>query len=111
MAKFHGRVGYSAEQAETSPGVWEDTIVEKRYSGDVVRNSRQSREGQNLNNDLSVGNSISIVADAYAYEHFFAMRYVEWSGVLWTVSNVEVQRPRLILQLGEVYHGPQVGTS
>ncbi len=107
MAKFHGRVGYSAAQAETSPGVWTDTIVERMYSGDILRNTRLSREGQNLNNDLSVGNSISIVADAYANEHFFAMRYVEWSGVLWTVSNVEVQRPRLILQLGEVYNGPQ----
>lgn len=110
MAKFHGRVGYSSEQAETSPGVWEDTIVEKTYSGDVIRNTRQSREGQNLNNDLSVGNSISIVADAYANEHFFAILYVEWAGVLWTVSDVEVQRPRLILRLGEVYHAPQGGT-
>jgi hypothetical protein len=110
MGKFHGRVGYSGEQTETSPGVWEDTIVERQYSGDVVRNSRGLREGQNLNNDLSVGNSISIVADAYANEHFFAMRYVEWAGVLWTVTNVEVQRPRLILQLGEVYHSPQGGT-
>ncbi len=104
MAKFHGRVGYG-EQAETSPGVWEDVIVEKVYSGEVIRNTRIFREGENLNNNLSVGNSISIVADAYANEHFFAMRYVEWAGSFWTVTNVEVQRPRLILQLGEVYNG------
>ena len=106
MARFHGRVGYG-QQLETSPGVWEDIIVEFLYSGDVVRNSRSFREGENLNNDLSVGNSISIVADAYASEHFFAMRYVEWAGVLWTVVDVEVQRPRLLLRLGEVYNGPQ----
>jgi len=104
MAKFHGRVGYG-HQSETSPGVWEDAIVEKVYSGDVIRNTRSFREGENLNNNLSVGNSISIVADAYANEHFFAMRYVEWAGALWTVSDVEVQRPRLILRLGEVYNG------
>lgn len=104
MARFHGRVGYG-HQSETSLGVWEDTIVEKVYSGDVIRNTRLSQQGENLNNDLSVSNSISIVADAYANEHFFAMRYVEWAGVLWTVSDVEVQRPRLILRLGEVYNG------
>ena len=106
MARFHGRVGYG-QQLETSPGVWEDVIVEFLYSGDIVRNSRSFREGENLNNDLSVGNSISIVADAYASEHFFAIRYVEWAGTLWTVADVEVQRPRLLLRLGEVYNGPQ----
>jgi hypothetical protein len=76
------------------------------YYGDVVRNSRQLRESDKVNYDLSVGNSISIVADPYASEHFFAIRYVEWAGALWTVSNVEVQSPRLILRLGEVYNGP-----
>jgi len=106
MARFHGRVGYG-QQLETSPGVWEDIIVEFLYFGDVVRNSRSFREGEHLHNDLSVGNSISIVADAYASEHFFAMRYVEWAGTLWTVVDVEVQRPRLLLRLGEVYNGPQ----
>ena len=106
MARFHGRVGYG-QQLETSPGVWEDVIVEFLYSGDIVRNSRSFREGENLNNDLSVGNSISIVADAYASEHFFAIRYVEWAGALWTVVDVEVARPRLLLRLGEVYNGPQ----
>jgi hypothetical protein len=105
MAKFHGKVGYGAPVAE-SPGVYVDGIVERSYYGDVIRNSRALSEGENLNQDISVGNSISIVADAYANEHFFAIRYVEWAGSLWTISNVEVQRPRLLLRLGEVYHGP-----
>jgi hypothetical protein len=106
MAKFYGRIGYG-QQIESAPGVWVDSIVERSYYGDVIRNSRRLTDGENLNKDLTVGNSISIVADAYASEHFFAIRYVEWAGELWTVSDVEVQRPRLILQLGEVYHGPQ----
>lgn len=105
MARFYGRVGYGV-QTETSPGVWEDVITERSYYGDVIRNTRQLREGENLNKDLSVQNSISIVADAYANDHFFAIRYVEWAGALWTVSDVEVQSPRLLLRLGEVYNGP-----
>ena len=105
MARFFGRVGYG-ETVETEPGVWVDQIVENSYYGDVVRNSRELREGENLNKDLSVQNSISIMADEYANEHFFAIRYVEWAGSLWTISSVEVQRPRLLLRLGEVYNGP-----
>lgn len=105
MAKFHGKVGYG-EQTETSPGVWEDVITEHTYYGDVIRNSRSLSDGENLNKDISVGNSISIVADAFAQDYFWAIRYVEWAGTLWTVTTVEVERPRLILQLGEVYNGP-----
>lgn len=108
MARFYGRIGYGEAQ-ESAPGVWVDEIVERSYYGDVVRNSRKLSEGENLNNDLSVENSISILADAYANDHFFAIRYVEWAGALWTVRKVEVQRPRLILWLGEVYNGPTAG--
>lgn len=105
MAKFYGKIGYG-DSSEGTPGVWTDEITERTYYGDVIRNSRSLREGEDLNKDLSVSNSISIVADAYADEHFFAIRYVEWAGTLWTVVEVEVQRPRLLLRLGEVYNGP-----
>jgi len=110
MARFFGRIGYG-ESVEKSPGVWVDEIVEYSYYGDVIRNARNLQQGENLNPDLSVQNSISIVADAYANEHFFAIRYVEWSGALWTVSSVEVQSPRLLLRLGEVYNGPTPGAT
>lgn len=105
MAKFFGKIGYGMSM-ETKPGVYEDVITEKSYYGDVVRNSRGVREGEKVNNDLTVGNSISIVADAYATEHFFAMRYIKWAGTLWIVDDVVVERPRLLLRLGGVYHGP-----
>lgn len=105
MAKFYGEVGYG-ESVEKAPGVYVDDIVEKQYYGDVVRNTRKLSDGTDINNDISVNNSISIVADAYANEHFFAIRYIRWMGSLWIVSDVEVQAPRLILRLGSVYNGP-----
>lgn len=104
MAKFYGEIGYG-ETVETVPGVWEDVIKERKYFGDVLRNTRGMHEGDKVNNDITVGNSISIVADAYAHEHFFAMRYIKWAGTYWTISDVEVQRPRLLLRLGGVYNG------
>lgn len=107
MAKFHGVVGYG-ETVETpeGSGVWIDSVIERSYYGDVVRNARSLQEGDKLNKDLTVSNSISIVADAYAHNHFFAIRYISWMGALWTVSEVEVQSPRLVLRLGGVYNGP-----
>jgi hypothetical protein len=91
--------------------VWSDVITEVEYYGDVIRNTRRLQEGEYLNNDLSVSNSISIVADAYANEHFFAIRYIKWAGALWTVSDVDAsQSPRLLLRLGGVYNGPTAAT-
>lgn len=107
MAKFYGEVGYAEDAVETTTGVWEDQIIEKSYYGDVVRNSRRLVEGEPINSDLTVGNSISIVSDAYANQHFHKIRYVKWDGVRWIVTDVEVQRPRLLLRLGGVYNGPE----
>lgn len=104
MAKFYGKIGYG-ESVETAPGVYEDVITELSYYGDVIRNTRQLQTGENLNSDITVNNSISIVADAYANEHFFAIRYIEWMGTLWSVTDVEVKSPRLILRMGGVYNG------
>lgn len=104
MAKFYGKIGYG-ESVETAPGVYEDVITELSYYGDVLRNTRQLQDGENLNSNITVSNSVSIVADAYANEHFFAIRYIEWAGTLWTVTDVEVKSPRLILRMGGVYNG------
>lgn len=105
MARFHGEVGYG-ESVEMTPGVWEDVVSEFPYYGDVVRNTRRLESTEGVNDNITVGNSISIVADQYAVDHIFAIRYIRWSGTLWTVTNVEVRSPRLILSLGEVYNGP-----
>lgn len=105
MAKFYGAVGY-AVNTEVAPGVWQDVMTEKAYYGDVTQVKRLLREGEGLNFDYLVQNAISIVADAYALQHFFAIRYLRWNGILWIVNSVDVQRPRLILRLGDVYNGP-----
>jgi hypothetical protein len=110
MAKFHGRIGFG-ETVEGTPGVYADNIIERSYYGDVIQNRSTLRQGDTLNKDFSVSNSISIVADAYARGHFFAIRYVEWAGELWAVTDVEAQLPRLTLQLGEVYNGPTSGAA
>lgn len=108
MAKFYGIVGYgeSVEEPEGS-GIFVDLITEVFYYGEVRKNTRKLDSNEDLNDDISVVNTISILADEYANEHFFAIKFVEWAGVAWTVTSVDAQRPRLLLTLGKVYNGPR----
>jgi len=104
MARYHGNVGY-AVQSETRPGVWVEVITERPYYGDVIRNNRRLQNGVSVNDNIVVSNEISIVADPYAYANFHTIRYAEFMGVLWKVTNVDVQRPRLVLSLGGEHVG------
>lgn len=107
--KFFGKVGYceSVNGSGERDGIWEDVVTEREYYGDVLSNNRRyDAHTDSVLDNLNVNNRISIVADAYAYEHFFQMKYVEWMDCKWKVTQVEVQRPRLILHVGGVYNGP-----
>ena len=105
MAKFYGPIGY-AVSTETRPGVWEDTIKERYYRGDVIRNNRRLQSSDKVNDDIEISNQISILADPFANGNFHAMRYVGFMGTRWKITEVEVSYPRLILTIGGVYNGP-----
>jgi hypothetical protein len=106
--RFHGAVGY-ASNVETTPGVWQEVITETQYTGDVIRNTRRleavSTEPPKTNADLSLGNSFSVMADDHAYANFMNMRYVQWEGLYWKITDVEVRRPRLVLTVGGLWDG------
>lgn len=105
MSKWYGTIGY-ATPVQTSPGVWSDEITERKYSGDLNRiNSRWSSNTDSTNDDLSINNQLSIVADPFAYQNFHTMKYAKFMGTKWKILNVDAsQRPRLILMLGGVYN-------
>lgn len=79
-------------------------MVERRYYGDLTRNTRRLQSSGNLNDNVTISNQISIVADPFANENFHAMRYAEFMGTKWKIASVEVQYPRLILELGDVFN-------
>ena len=110
MAKFYGPIGY-AERVETVPGVWKDVVVERNYSGDVVRLRRRLQGTENLNDDINISNEISIVADPYACQNFSKIKYIVWMGTAWKVPSVSVEYPRLILTIGGVYNGVRPETT
>lgn len=105
MARYYGKVGFIGETTETSPGIWEELLEARPYYGDVVRNVRRTDGSTQVNATVSVANQISVVADAFAFDHIYAIRYVEWGSTAWEVTSVEVEHPRLVLTLGGVYTG------
>lgn len=115
MARFHGVVGFihtEETDPENHPSVWEEVASERPYYGDVMRNTRRwDQNGNGTNDNLVINNTISIVADSYANQHLGAMRYVEWHGDFWNITNIEVQRPRIILTIGGLYNGPVANRS
>lgn len=106
MSKFYGKIGFE-ELSETSPSVYTPTIVERCYSGDLTRNYRRLDSGDGVNDDISLSNEISFVADPYALNHFHTIRYVVWHGARWKVTGAEEKFPRINLTIGGVYNGPE----
>ena len=103
MAKFYGVIGYVITN-EIEPGIYVEEIVESQYYGDVIKNTRRLQEGTKINDDITISNQVSIIADPFANNNFHAMRYVEFMGAKWKITNVEVQYPRLILTVGGLYN-------
>ena len=104
MGKWFGKIGY-AVTAETEPGLWEDTIVEREYYGDMISDRRKRQTSDEVNDNINLANVISIIADPFAYENCSRMVYAEIMGAKWKITDIEVQYPRLILTIGGVYNG------
>ena len=101
--KYFGSVGY-AETTQTSPGVWEEVITERQYYGDILQVHRRLDNNQQVNDDISISNKISIIADPFALDNFMNIRYVTWLEKKWKVSDVDVETPRLVFSLGGLYN-------
>lgn len=106
MTKFYGNIGF-VETVETDPGVYMEKAIEKPYKGDVLKNYRRwESSSDSTNGNFKVNNSIVILADKFAIDHSPRIRYVEWMGAYWEVTSIDVDRPRLTLELGGVYERP-----
>ena len=107
MAKFCGNIGY-VETIETEPGIWEEKVVERLYYGDILNGNFRYQPSNNVNDNINISNRISIVADSYATENTQRMKYVNYMGSKWKISDIDTNSyPRLILTVGGVYNGEQ----
>ena len=110
MSKWFGQIGY-AMQKETEPGIWEDKIVERDYYGDLLTDNRKRQTNNNVLDEITLSNMVSIIADPFAYNNCSCMAYAEIMGARWKISEVEVKPPRLNLTIGGVYNGNTPRTS
>ena len=102
--KWHGVIGYG-ETTETEPGIWTERITERVYSGEILRNTRMLQTSGQVNDNINISNSISIISDPYANKNFHSIKYVEFMGTNWNINSVEPKYPRLILTIGGAYNG------
>lgn len=103
MAKFYGIVGY-AVTVKDSNGVWREEFVERPYYGDVTKYSAGVKNSDKINSDINLTNNFSIVSDPYANENFMSIRYVEYLGVKWRVTDIQLEYPRILLITGGEYN-------
>lgn len=110
MTKYCGNIIF-VKTEETTPGIYKEVPVSRRYKGDVEKNWRRWETGERLNDNININNTLSIVADSFIYENLGMIRAVEWMGSYWEISSLEIKRPRLILEIGGLYNGPTPETS
>lgn len=102
MAKFSGKIGIQKEV--TVNGRTTKSISEVLVRGDLM-NFRNDFEGDKINNDITYGGTISIIAPTSINRIIHQIRYVVIWGVKWKVTGVKFQHPRIVLSLGGVYNG------
>lgn len=107
MAKYYGKIGF-AKLVEKEGSITEEQIVEKTYYGDVIRHGMSyNPSGEKLLDDIRLTDEISIVADHFAMENSYLMRYVTYLGAKWKIASFSVAYPRIIITFGGVYNGPE----
>ena len=54
--------------------------------------------------ESAVTSSSIAIADSFAKDNFHLMKYIEFEGTKWKITNVEVRYPRLNLTVGGIYN-------
>lgn len=103
MARFAGKIGF-VRTVEKEGSVWEEETIEKIYKGDIVRDARRWDKPTEVNDNLTISNEITIVADSYMEANWAFIKYVVWGSNKWKVNYIEINRPRIRLTLGGLYN-------
>lgn len=106
MNKWAGAIGFTKTvKSENKRSVWDEEITEKPYRGDILRNYRRNEHQQDgRNDDFTLNNQISVLSDTFMLENLQYMKYVTWMNSKWTISSIEIQHPRVILEIGGIYN-------
>lgn len=103
MSKYAGLVGY-VTQEESVPGVWSPVDKAVMTKGDIIRQSSSVQNDDKVNSDVTLNHRVSLIGDAYAFNNYFNLKWIEIGGRKLEVTSVELQRPRLIVTVGGLYN-------
>lgn len=101
--KFCGKIGFAISE-EIRPGYYKNKIVEKIYAGDLNRSYYRNDQATSVVGDVKLNNQLSIISDNFLLNNQGRIVYVEMYGTKWTVSAVEINPPRLIIEFQNVYN-------
>jgi hypothetical protein len=105
--KFYGNIGFATQVEKMvdgqHTGVWNPQITVRKYYGELTNPVNRWTTGSDVNDDSNFNSKLSIVSDPFAINNFHSIKYVEYMGIKWKVTSVEIMRPRLLLTLGGEY--------
>lgn len=111
MGKWFGAIGFALPTREIEAGVWDNPIEEHACYGDMTSDRRKRQNSGEINDNLNLANTLSIIGDPYTQTNYQHIAYATIMGAKWKVTDVEIQYPRLILTIGGVWNGNSPRTS
>lgn len=108
MAKWHGKIGFSTQveyDPVNHPHSYKHEITEKEYYGNMTRRSRRWNNSGSVNDNLTISNTLSVIADTYITDNIGDILYVNYLGKNWKVSEFTIEYPHIEMTLGGLYNG------
>jgi len=104
--KWSGNIGYSTtEEDPANSGIYVQKVIERHYYGDLLENRFKIQGSNQVNDDHLFLNRFSIVADQFALSNFHSACYITYNGIKWKISGIDVQPPRMVISVSDVYNG------
>ena len=102
MSRFSGKLGFVMTR-ETEEGVWLEDVVELPVKGTIRSLYIRTDNSSSVNTNLRLTNEISILMDTKFVNYLETLKYVVWKGSKWEVLSIDVNYPRLTINLGGLY--------
>lgn len=88
-----------------NPGVYKEVRKELPYYAEITKMSRRLNSSDSINHGIELTNTFTIIADPYARNNFYAIKYLTFLGNKWTVSSIDIDEyPKMTLSLGGLYN-------
>lgn len=102
--KYAGKIGFAVMKND-GEGIYTEEIEEKVYYGDLLSSRWNNENNQNsTNTNIRLNNSISVICDKYLSENISVIRYITYKNSKWCITGIEIQPPRIIINIGGIYN-------